>query len=179
MPVGFAHAYCTLEPDTEVIYKVTDFYAPECDRGLAFDDPDLGIAWPISTSEVILSQGPAPSPAARLACPLRLSRSVSRRPDQVLQNPAALMALLVAGQIVAWTLGASLTHRAPPLDVVESSMWGREWVIATLQEHPALPSWALEASRLLPPARSVGRPISSRRLFVAATFIFVFLLGRD
>jgi len=55
VPVGFAHAYCTLEPDTEVIYKVTDFYAPECDRGLAFDDPDLGIAWPIAAAEAILS----------------------------------------------------------------------------------------------------------------------------
>jgi dTDP-4-dehydrorhamnose 3,5-epimerase len=55
VPVGFAHAYCTLEPDTEVIYKVTDFYAPECDRGLAFDDPDLGIAWPIAPAQVLLS----------------------------------------------------------------------------------------------------------------------------
>jgi dTDP-4-dehydrorhamnose 3,5-epimerase len=55
VPPGFAHAYCTLEADTEVIYKVTDFYAPECDRGLAFDDPDLRIAWPIPASEAILS----------------------------------------------------------------------------------------------------------------------------
>src|SRR5436190_10251760 len=55
VPVGFAHAFCTLEPDTEVIYKVSDVYAPECDRGLAFDDPDLGIAWPVAAAEAILS----------------------------------------------------------------------------------------------------------------------------
>lgn len=55
LPAGFGHAYCTLEPDTEVIYKVTDSYAPDCDRGLAFDDPDLGIAWPIPAAEAILS----------------------------------------------------------------------------------------------------------------------------
>jgi len=55
VPTGFAHAFCTLEADTEVIYKVTDFYAPDCDRGLAFDDPDLGIQWPVPPSEAVLS----------------------------------------------------------------------------------------------------------------------------
>jgi dTDP-4-dehydrorhamnose 3,5-epimerase len=55
VPVGFAHAFCTLEPDTEVMYKVTDFYAPDCDHGLAFDDPELGIAWPVPAAEMTLS----------------------------------------------------------------------------------------------------------------------------
>ena len=68
-----------------------------------------------------------------------------RRADQVLQSPAALVGLLVAGQIVAWTLAPTLTHLVPPLDVVEGYMWGREWVIATYK-HPALPSWVLEAT---------------------------------
>ena len=65
VPVGFAHGYCTLEPDTEVIYKVTDLYAPACDRGLAFDDPDLGIAWPISPEQVQLSDKDRQHPRLR------------------------------------------------------------------------------------------------------------------
>ncbi len=55
VPVGFAHAFCTLTNHVEFLYKVTGYYSPECDQGLAFDDPDLGIEWPISSSEVILS----------------------------------------------------------------------------------------------------------------------------
>lgn len=55
IPAGFAHAFCTLEADTEFCYKVTDFYAPHSDSGLAFNDPDLGIEWPFPEDQLILS----------------------------------------------------------------------------------------------------------------------------
>lgn len=56
VPVGFAHGFLTLEPDTEVAYKVSDTYAPEQDRGLAWDDPSLAIDWGIAPEAVILSE---------------------------------------------------------------------------------------------------------------------------
>jgi len=55
IPAGFAHGFCTLAPDTEITYMVSRYYAPTHDRGLAWDDPDLGIDWPVRASEAILS----------------------------------------------------------------------------------------------------------------------------
>lgn len=55
VPAGFAHGFCTLEPDTEILYKVTTPYDPALDRGIAFDDPALGIVWPVGRAGAVLS----------------------------------------------------------------------------------------------------------------------------
>lgn len=55
VPKGFLHGFVTLEPDTEVLYKCSDFYAAEADGSIAFDDPDLGIDWGVNRDSAILS----------------------------------------------------------------------------------------------------------------------------
>jgi dTDP-4-dehydrorhamnose 3,5-epimerase len=56
VPKGFAHGYCTLEPDTEVVYKVTEYYAPQHDRGISWDDPAIAIRWPVDAESAVLSE---------------------------------------------------------------------------------------------------------------------------
>jgi dTDP-4-dehydrorhamnose 3,5-epimerase len=55
VPIGFAHGFCTLSPDCEVLYKVSNLYSAAHDRGLAFDDPALGIDWRIDVKTAVLS----------------------------------------------------------------------------------------------------------------------------
>lgn len=55
VPAGFAHGFVTLVEDTEVVYKVTDYYSPEHDRSILFSDAAIGIDWPLPASEFALS----------------------------------------------------------------------------------------------------------------------------
>jgi dTDP-4-dehydrorhamnose 3,5-epimerase len=46
LPVGFGHGFCTLEPNTIISYRVTDYYSPQHDLGVRWDDPEIAVQWP-------------------------------------------------------------------------------------------------------------------------------------
>src|SRR5580658_2909458 len=56
IPSGFAHGFCTMQEETEILYKVDHYYSPAHERGIRWNDPALGIAWPISKAEAELSE---------------------------------------------------------------------------------------------------------------------------
>ena len=55
IPAGFLHGFITLEPNTEIMYKCSAYYTPECDVSVRFDDPDIAIDWPIATARTVVS----------------------------------------------------------------------------------------------------------------------------
>ena len=66
IPVGYAHGFLTLEPDSMVAYKVDDFYSAECDTGVAWDDPDIAVDWPLDGAPQLSAKDSALPPLAAL-----------------------------------------------------------------------------------------------------------------
>lgn len=62
IPAGFLHGFVTRQPDTEIIYKCSDYYSPECDGAVRFDDPDIGIHWGLNEAEAVLSDKDSAAP---------------------------------------------------------------------------------------------------------------------
>ncbi|MBI2254625.1 MAG: dTDP-4-dehydrorhamnose 3,5-epimerase [Proteobacteria bacterium] len=70
VPVGFAHGFCVLQPETLVHYKVSAPYAPTSEDGVAWDDVDLGIDWPFTSAEILVSEKDALLPRLRDLSPV-------------------------------------------------------------------------------------------------------------
>jgi len=78
VPVGFAHGFMTLEPNTRVLYKISGRYAPDHATGYAWDDPDLAIPWPRATTDAVLSDRDRALPYLRdVASPFRLAAAAT------------------------------------------------------------------------------------------------------
>jgi dTDP-4-dehydrorhamnose 3,5-epimerase len=65
VPVGFAHGFCVLSDVADVIYKQTAYYDPELERGIAWNDPEIGVEWPLPEAELTISQRDSAAPLLR------------------------------------------------------------------------------------------------------------------
>ena len=93
VPAGFAHGFLTLSETADVFYKQSDYYAPQAERGIAWNDPDIGIVWPTpnAAETPILSQKDASAPnLANAENNLRYHQTASERDQQSLEYTGPL-----------------------------------------------------------------------------------------
>jgi 4-amino-4-deoxy-L-arabinose transferase-like glycosyltransferase len=113
---------------------------------------------------------------------LQRGASVPVTPDAA-EQPAMLwdwraLSAPLAAMAVLWTLIPALIHTAPPLDIAESALWGREWVVGTYK-HPAMPAWVLEISRWFNGGHIGWPAYLFGQIFNLATLALTYLLARD
>lgn len=60
IPPGFAHGFCTMTEEADLVYKCTDIYRPECDRAIVWNDPEIGIVWPVESPTLSAKDARAP-----------------------------------------------------------------------------------------------------------------------
>ena len=87
VPAGFAHGFCSLQSETLVHYKVSTPYAPQAEGGIAWDDPDLGIDWPFTAAEILVSEKDALLPRLRDLNPIDWGYAVTRQPPETQALP--------------------------------------------------------------------------------------------
>jgi dTDP-4-dehydrorhamnose 3,5-epimerase len=92
VPIGFAHGFCSLQPETLVHYKVSAPYAPQAEGGIAWDDPDLAIQWPFTAAEILVSEKDAMLPRLRDCAPIdwgiqtHVNAAETARPDRAVSR---------------------------------------------------------------------------------------------
>jgi dTDP-4-dehydrorhamnose 3,5-epimerase len=69
VPVGFAHGFCVLSDVADVIYKQTAYFAPNLERGIAWNDPDIAVRWPLPADELVVSERDSVAPLLRELAP--------------------------------------------------------------------------------------------------------------
>ena len=62
VPVGFAHGFCVLSDVADVIYKQSDYFSSEVERGIAWDDPEVGVVWPLPLEQLVVSERDSSAP---------------------------------------------------------------------------------------------------------------------
>lgn len=95
--------------------------------------------------------------------------------NKLFEKPDLVLALVCLAQALLWTAIPTLVHSAPPLDVVEMALWGREWVWATYK-HPAFPAWAMEIGRIVTGSAHWPAYLFSQTA-VVVTYVAVYRLG--
>jgi dTDP-4-dehydrorhamnose 3,5-epimerase len=126
VPVGFAHGFCVLSEVADVIYKQTAYYDPQIERGIAWDDPDVGVRWPIPEDELVVSDRDSEAPRlSEIAAELPFGNEQTVAEVDLLEAQEILVALLPASRVEIVSQAVEAVEQPTCAGNVERVRWGR------------------------------------------------------